>query len=244
MKGIKKYGLGFLALLLLAACAGPTFEWISINPEKIILARKAAPYHEGVKKVNLTFDMKEKTKTVYYNESDAYFKENQSNQSNSNPIAQREKRAFNKANTTTPAITKSTTKIVKHSSNTNAESRSENKGEEEAVSKLNDALKIPAKTKTAIKSIPNTNTKSTTKTNVPNVKQSPQTEVKKDQQAKNTISKESKEVSSRKGDTMIWAGLVLVVIGVVLGFIFGRSAFLIAVAGLVFAVIGFILKRF
>lgn len=236
MKGIKKYGLGFLALLLLAACAGPTFEWISINPEKIILARKAAPYNEGVKKVDLTFDMKEKTKTVYYNESDTYFKENAAN-----PIAQREKRAFNEESSAAPAITKSTPKTVTHSSSAKAESESK-KEEEDPIAKFNDGLKIPSKTKSENRNIPNT---STTKSNSPNIKtQTPQTEVKKDQQANNTISKESKEASSRKGDTIMWAGLILVVIGVVLGFIFGRSAFLIAVGGLIFAIVGFILKRF
>lgn len=240
MKGIKKYGLGFLALLLLAACAGPTFEWITINPDKIILARKATPYHEGVKKVDLTFDMKEKPKTVYYNESDTYFKENASN-----PIAQREKRSFNAVSTSSPANTKSNNKTIAHPS-AKVESKNETKGEEEAVSKLNDALKIPLKTKTANNNIPNTNTKSTPKTSEPNVKTQtpPQTEVKKDYQANNTISKEVKEAYSRRGITIMWAGLVLVVIGVVLGFIFGRSAFLIAVAGLVFAIIGFVLKRF
>lgn len=237
MKGIKKYGLGLLALLLLAACAGPTFEWISINPDKIISARKTTPYHEGVKKVDLTFDMKEKTKTVYYNESDTYFKEN-----SSNPIAQREKRAFNDVNSSSPAITKSNNKTITHSSNTTkAESKSETKGEEEAVAKLNDALKIPLKTKTANKDISNTNTK----TSEPNTKTqaSPQTEVKKAPQVKNTVSKEIKDAYTRRGITIMWAGLILIVIGVILGFIFGRSAFLIAVAGLVFAIIGFILKQ-
>lgn len=240
MKGIKKYGLSFLALLLLAACAGPTFEWISINPEKIILARKAVPYNEGVKKVDLTFDMKEKTRTVYYNESDTYFKENAAK-----PIAQRQKRAFNEANTTNaaaPAITKSTPKIITRFSSAKAESESK-KEEEDPISKFNDGLKIPSKTKSKDRNTPIT---STTKSNKPTLEtqSSHQNEIKRNQQAKKTISKESKESLVRKGNTIMWAGLVLIVIGAVLGFIFGRSAFLISAAGLVFAIVGFILKRF
>ena len=127
-----------------------------------------------------------------------------------------------------------------------------------ASDKLNGALRIPKKPiqqiigdqkettpiKTEIKKVTPSKqktvlVKSVTKSN-PRVKKNIiQTEV-KPLIEKNDKIKEF--LNARKGNSFILAGAALAVIGVVLGLIFGKSAYLVSGAGIVFAAIGFILK--
>ena len=122
-----------------------------------------------------------------------------------------------------------------------------------ALDKLNGALKIPKK---PIKQIIGTQNESSTipkkvssKSKIvmsnPLVKpklaiQQAETEVRPTVEKKNDKVKEF--LNARKGNNFILAGAALAVIGVILGLIFGRSAYLVSGAGIVFAAIGFILK--
>lgn len=64
----------------------------------------------------------------------------------------------------------------------------------------------------------------------------------KDIKEKNPEIEKQTEAKAKRGNNLMWAGLVLIILGVVMGFIFGRSAFLIALAGVVFAGIGYFFK--
>ena len=64
----------------------------------------------------------------------------------------------------------------------------------------------------------------------------------KDIKQKNPDLQEKAVAKAQRSKNLLWAGLILVVIGSIMGFVFGRSAFLIALAGVVFAAIGYFFK--
>ena len=48
--------------------------------------------------------------------------------------------------------------------------------------------------------------------------------------------------NAKRGNNFLLAGLVLGVMGVILGLIFGKMAYFISLAGIIFALVGFIIK--
>jgi F0F1-type ATP synthase assembly protein I len=237
MNALKKYSLGIVSLLLMVSCARQNFEWIKINPDKIILARNTMPFTERVKNVDMTLQMQEKSEPVYYNESNTYF--------NQNKDAAASTATFDiKIEAPPKASTKKSqdTKILPASTN-NAPHKIK---EDESVSKLNDALKIPLAKEVKSGNIPHTQIKSSPKREeLKESKTSPLIEKKPAVQKENNIKgKDAKtSVISQKGKSLMLIGGILVVIGLVLGFIFDRSAFWISAAGLVFAILGFFIKN-
>lgn len=285
MKFLKKYSLLIIIALLVSACANrATFEWIKINPDKIKEANTRVAYRNGIRNIDLTFDLKEKTTPIYYESPEAFEAGNSTPMVITKPEIVAKPSVKSKAvirpvivnrNPTAPKtiyrkpveikkITPSKTIIakpvaVKKLTVPKPERRVDSVNPEEekiALEKLNGALKIPKKpikqiigeqkettplVKKEVKKVLNVNQPKKEKV-LPNLK----IEQKKLQsEVKTTIDRKDKLndfLKTRKGNNFILAGTALAVIGVILGLIFGKSAYLVSGAGIIFAAIGFILK--
>ncbi len=223
---IGTYTFGFLAILFTTGCATSNFEWVKVNPEKIQLAKSRAPYSENTRQVNLVFQLKEKDTEVYYPESNGFF------ESDGKKAEAVEKSSALKRN------------IKKSQHHANSASQLQNTASSSAVSdelkpvssnvsnaeKLNSALKIPL-----IKS----------GKNIASFGPSP-SEVR--EMAFNSIKEKNPELAEKsaakeqRGKNLMWTGLGLIVFGGVMGLIFGKSAFLISLAGVVFTGIGYFFR--
>lgn len=224
---IVTYTFGFLALLFTSGCASSNFEWIKINPDKVHLAKNSAPYSENIRRVNLVFQLKEKDTEVYYSESEGFFA------SDGKSAESVEMLSALKQNI------KKSQRGVKHSA-LNAAKPIRNPAVDiqskvalsnpSNADKLNAALKIPLMN--AGKNVGSFGPSAS--------------EVR--EMAFNTIKEKNPELAEksaakeRRGKNLMWAGLGLIVFGGVMGLIFGKSAFLISVAGVVFAAIGYFFR--
>ena len=287
MNSLKKYSLLILIAMLVSACANrASFEWIKINPDKIKEANTRVAYRNGIRNIDLTIELKEKTIPIYYESPEAFeagssipliitkpemvskpsIKRKVVNRPSiktkktiapkpiySNPI-ELKKIIPKKSSPDQPVAVKKTSiynpaKIVD----------SINPEEEKiALDKLNGALKIPKKpvkqiigkqkettpNKTEVEKVLSSKQKTVlinpvAKSNLNVAKKIIQTEVKPIIEKKDKV---KEFLNARKGYSFILAGAALAVIGVVLGLIFGKSAYLVSGAGIIFAAIGFILK--
>ena len=52
----------------------------------------------------------------------------------------------------------------------------------------------------------------------------------------------SQTSNSKASKTYLWVGIVLVVVGIILGILFGKTALLVSIAGLIFVIIGYTIK--
>jgi hypothetical protein len=237
----RRYILGLIATLMVLSSCRSNYEWININPDKIQKARKYIPQNEKVNKVDITIDLKEKDKTVYYSEPTGFFADQAKIVAdNSIPdIKKRNSKSFKKKNLASnfssqqsfnapkkEVIQKQSVKKTIPTSN---------------ASKLNGALKLPVKP--SVKQSQSLNSVNG------NIKQRGKTTAEMRSLAFNDIKSKNSEIESqfnqnlRRGQGLLWVGLVLGVAGLVLGFIFGRSAFIISIVGVVFAAIGFFIQR-
>ena len=287
MISLKKYSLLILTAMLVSACANQaTFEWIKINPDKIKEASTRVAYRNGVRNIDLTLDLKEKTIPIYYESPEAFEAGNSiplvitKPEMVSRPIVKSKvinRPSINTRKTVAPKAiyrkpveikkimpTKINTVLPLAVKKTNIVNPAKivdslNPDEEKiALDRLNSALKIPKKPikqiigkqkeikpiKTKVEKVLPSKQKTVlvkhdAKSNSKVAKNIIQTEVKP------TIEKRDKVkefLNARKANTFILAGAALAVIGVILGLIFGKSAYLVSGAGIVFAAIGFILK--
>jgi hypothetical protein len=237
---LKKYILVVLGLFMLTACR-QNFEWVNINPEKLIAASKAAPYQKGVRNVNMTLDLKEKQKETYYNTPEEYIAQNPAPVLIAKPTSRNRKRSSVASNSIIVEQPIPTVSSPLHVPNKLVP--------DTAADKLNGALKIPENEQIKIDKSLNEDTtliQGETSKSDGSLKQGDQLETKKIIQdelytpKKDTIF--DKFASDKKANSFLLAGFVFVVLGVVLGLIFGKVAFLIAAAGLVFTIIGLLLK--
>ena len=287
MISLKKYSLLILTAMLVSACANQaTFEWIKINPDKIKEANTRVAYRNGIRNIDLTLDLKEKTVPIYFESPEAFEAGNSiplvitkpemvSKPSVKSKTINRPALAINKIVVPKPVYKKpvevkkiiplkvvpskaiKANKKIAPKSAKIADSISPNE-EKIASDKLNGALRIPKKPikqiigeqkeiipiKTEIKKVVPSKQKTVLVKSV--IKSNPKVE-------KNIIQTEVKPVidkndkikeflNARKGNSFILAGAALAIIGVVMGLIFGKSAYLVSGAGMIFAAIGFILK--
>lgn len=224
---IGKYTVGLLAVLLATGCATTNFEWVKINPEKIQLAKKTAPYSDKVKQVSLVLQLKEKDMVLYYPESNGFFETAESKTeavSNKSPLQTNIKKGNRFAKIFKAQPLKAT---VQELESVPVKVASE-------ADKLNAALKIPLNSK-ALKAGKNT---ASFGSNASEIREMAFNDIKK----KNPELEQKAAQNQQRGKNLIWAGLVLIVLGGVMGFIFGRSAFLISLAGAVFAGIGYFFR--
>ncbi|MEO5912324.1 MAG: hypothetical protein ABIP95_15665 [Pelobium sp.] len=248
MKLLKQYTFVLFCLLLLSGCADRTFEWISIKPEKINLAREAVLENGGVRKVDMTFTLQEKSKENYFNDANTYLTtQNSSNsvikQSPKTPAENPNRRLGSRK---TFITSKSADPLLKKSVVNEVANVPE---KEKKTTKLNDAIKFHKNLKPKLSS-ETTALRNETMHQMLNDK-------KREDLSSNKISEdstiESKEKTDRfskikssedirKGQSIMWVGLILVLLGGILGFIFGKNAFYITGAGLVFAIIGYFIK--
>lgn len=231
---IGRYALGLLTLTVITSCAQNTFEWVKINPDKIILAKSRAPYSAEVRQVNLTVALKEKGNTVYYSESDGFFAEKAIKTevvSITAPLRKKADRNQGSIKRYQKAVPKAVLPISKSTPSKSASPKAPVPSDAE---KINSALKIPLNSK-ALKAGKNVGSFGSGASEIREM-------------AFNDIKKNNPELGQKsaddqqRGKNLMWAGLVLVLLGGVMGFIFGRSAFLISLAGVVFAAIGYFFR--
>jgi len=244
------FWLSMITVITLSSCRN-NFEWININPEKIQLARKPQPVIEKkVKKVSIQIELKEKDNEIYFNESTGFFADDDQKQNlvntpilnqNSTVLTNNQKapkakssnkgttktQAGNKTDVATPKLTAPKTEIPKIKEATSED-------------KLNGALIIPSKLsikkgqpseKTTIKSNPETANQMRSNA-IEDIK-------KKNPEIKN---KQSEKI--RRGEYLMFGGLILAVFGAIMGVVFGKSAYIISIVGVVFAAIGAVMKYY
>ncbi len=237
----RRYFLGIMALAMVLTSCRNNYEWININPEKIQKAKKYVPQSEKVNQVDITIDLKEKDNTVYYNEPTGFFADQVKGSSLTNNTSNQKKKtesAVKKSKylaVNNPSITSSikTAKLQLSSKAMVSKSAS--------AIKLNGALKLPVKPlikpKEALKSVNG------------NLKPIGKTAAEMRSLAFNDIKSKNPEIESKsnqnvkRGQSLLWVGLVLGIAGLVLGFIFGRSAFIISIVGVVFVALGFFIQQ-
>lgn len=232
---IGKYIIGFLAMLLATGCATTNFEWIKVNPDKIQLAKNTAPYSDNIRRVDMVFELKEKDRVLYYPEPNGFFASEQSNQNQTNnkyPIKKNINRGIRFKKATESKQEKSVQIAVKQKSVAD-QPKPAVKNDSEA-DKLNAALKIPLNSN-ALKSGKKIGSFGS---NSSEIREMTFDAIKK----RNPELAQKSADNEQRGKNLMWAGLVLVVLGGVMGFIFGKSAFLISLAGAVFAGIGYFFR--
>ncbi len=232
---IAKYIVGFLVILLTTGCATTNFEWVKINPEKIQLAKKTVSYSDKVRQVNIVLQLKEKDNVLYYPESDGFFVSQESKTEvavNKSPLQKNTGKRVQFSKPIKSSTVQSVAPVAKKSAIVSSATPTVKVDLE--ANKLNSALKIPLNSN-ALRARKNAASFGSSASEIREM-------------AFNDIKKKNPELERRsfenqqRGKNLIWAGLVLVVLGGVMGFIFGRSAFLIALAGVIFAGIGYFFK--
>ncbi|MBC7653944.1 MAG: hypothetical protein H7098_05645 [Oligoflexus sp.] len=234
------YILGLIALLMVLSSCRNNYEWININPEKIQKARKYVPQSDKVNQVDITIDLKEKDKTVYYNEPIGFFADHEKGTLTKIPYTEKKKSKSSVKKNSYLTLSNSSVSTPKKTvkmqpSNPMVVSKSS------TAKKINGALKLPVKSLTK--------QKKTLKSVNGNLKPIDKTASEMRALAFNDIKSKNPEIelksnqNLRRGKSLLWVGLVLGIAGLVLGFIFGRSAFIISIVGVVFAAIGFFIQR-
>lgn len=233
---IGKYVFGLLAILLATGCATTNFEWVKINPEKIQLAKQRAPYSDNVRQVNLVLQLKSKDSVFYYPESSGFFATDETKVefvSQQKPLRKNIRKSGRSVKRFFGGKTEPSVAAKQNVTPKNQQSKTVSSGVANA-DKLNSALKIPLNSK-ALKAGKNAASFGPSASEIREM-------------AFNDIKKKNPEIEERslakqqRGKNLMWAGLVLVVLGGIMGFVFGRSAFLIALAGIVFAGIGYFFR--
>ncbi|HEX7365927.1 MAG TPA: hypothetical protein VF273_02470 [Pelobium sp.] len=229
-----KYYVWCLILLSVNAAAQSRSQSIKINPDLILSAQDRAPYIQDIRTINYVWTLQEKEKALYFASADDFFNDAEASKmesdgANLSTIRRREM---------VPRSQKASAKsLVKKPVTPKAQRLlgiAKISGKKSDADKLNDALKIPLNAK-ALKAGKNAASFGAGASEIR-------------QMAFNDIKKENPDLAQKKlakqqrGKNLIWAGLVLVVLGGIMGFVFGRSAFLIAVAGVVFAGIGYFFR--
>ena len=234
---LRKYVLGFIVMLLFSACAQKaTFEWIKVNPEKVNIATIAEPYPTTIRNVSIIIDLKEKENTEFYNNSTGFFSSIES-----------ENKVVSTSKYTSPLKNNIAKSRVKHQSKVYSAKSSSNHIKlaplkhkaviDSPADKLNGALKLP------LKPIKVNNSTTNQKRNTFNKTAAEiRTMAFNDIKVKNPEIEERSLIKAQKSKSLMWLGVILLVVGGVLGFILNRSAFLIAIAGGVFAVIGYFIR--
>lgn len=236
-KKIVKYIACFLVFLSATATAQTKFQLIKINPDPILLAQTRVPYTAEIRRIDYVWTLQEKGKTLNYPTSDNFFTDNSAktelatNQSASLKRTKKHPYAEN-IKTKKPVINQ--TKIAGKVPRTKTEIVSKAPAPTNDADKINGALKIPANSK-ALNSGKNT---AAFGSSAAEIRAMAFNDIKK----KNPELEEKYIAKQQRSKNLMWAGLVLVVLGGIMGFIFGRSAFLISLAGIVFAGIGYFFK--
>ena len=287
MISFKKNSLFILIAFLVSACANQaTFEWIKINPDKIKEANTNVAYRNGIRNIDLTIELKEKTIPIYYESPEAF------EAGNSAPLIITKPEMVSKPSIKRKVVNRPSIKTkktiapkpiyskpielkkiipkksspdqpvaVKKTSIYNPAKIVDSINPEEekiALDKLNGALKIPKKpvkqiigkqkettpNKTEVEKVLSFKQKTVlikpvAKSNLNVAKKIIQTEVKPIIEKKDKV---NEFLNARQGNSFILAGAALAVIGVVLGLIFGKSAYLVSGAGIIFAAVGVFLK--
>ncbi len=247
---LKKYSVSLFLLLLFSACR-QNFEWININPDKLILASKSTPYQKGVRQVDLNLDLKEKEKRIYFESPEAYISMQPATSIGVVKSKETVKKSVKKKSDIPIKIepAKALQPDVKAEKEQPVVKAKE--VQDTSADKLNGALKIPAKDKKVIKEPvkkivlvdPIANTPAEKPINQVISKDSSSSFQKEPIVEDSSINKSFEPTSNAKrGNNFLLAGLVLGVMGVILGLIFGKMAYFISLVGIVFALIGFIMR--
>jgi hypothetical protein len=243
---ISFFWLSIIVLTTLSSCRN-NFEWININPEKIQLARKPQPVLEKkIKKISIKIDLKEKDSVKYYNEPTGFFTDEDKRQNLVNAplliqntstlyIPKKSVKSRYKRNSVAKqSEIKTISPVLKKSEKKTDIPKIE---EPSSKDKLNGSIILPAK--------PNVKNSNSTKANL---KSNPETANQMRSKAFDDIKKQNPEIESKqaekikRGEYLMYGGLILTVFGVIMGFVFGKTAYIISIVGVVFAAIGAVMK--
>lgn len=233
---MKRSALNYLlliTLLLVSSCASKTYEWVKINPDKIIQAKSAKSYSENINYVEVLVNAKYKAERIVYveNSTDYFSAQNSKPSVKPHKGIVKNNQALKISNhvklTSTPKIkTRPLTQgkvinqpIAKSNIPVNNKLTSVSVEEAAAMSKLNSGLKMPKK-----KKLPK------------DISLSERTN--KYERHKPLSDNDIREEGARR-NSYLWLGLVLLIVGLIIGLIFGGFAYFISVVGLVFLVIGY-----
>lgn len=233
---IGKYIFGWLALLLVTGCATTNFEWVKINPEKIQLAKERSPYSDEIRRVNMVLQLKAKDSVFYYPESSGFFAKDNT-EAPFVPVQRTQRKNIKKSHYSAKHVNVQNTEpiaITKKKALIKSKSEQEESSANLSADKINAALKIPLNSK-ALKAGKNI---ASFGSSASEIREMAFNDIKK----KNPELEQKSVEKQQRGKNLMWAGLILVILGGILGFVFGRSAFLISLAGVVFAGIGYFFK--
>jgi hypothetical protein len=247
---LKKYSVSLFVLLLFSACR-QNFEWININPDKLILASKSTPYQKGVRQVDLNLDLKEKEKRIYFESPEAYISMQPA--ASTDVVKPKATIKKNKKTKSDASIIITPTKALQPDVKVEKEKPfvGSKEAQDTSADKLNGALKIPIKDKKVIKEPAKKKVLAESKSNKTSEKPISQvfskdssTYLQREPIIEDSSTTKSFEpiTNAKRGNNFLLAGLVLGVMGVILGLIFGKMAYFISLAGIIFALIGFIMK--
>lgn len=237
-KSLLKYCIWCLVLLSVNAAAQTRSQSIKINPDLILAAENRVPYTGDIRTINYVWTLQEKEKTLYYAATDDFFidtkepKVDVDKAVSSLPQPSRTVLRSRIAGTQNLAVHQSPKGIKPPVFKTPVTAK--NKVKIGDADKINDALKIPVNSK-ALKAGKNA---ASFGPSAAEIREMAFNDIKK----KNPEIEQKSADKQQRGKNLMWAGLILVVLGGIMGFVFGRSAFLISVAGIVFAGIGYFFR--
>lgn len=238
--------------LLLSACASKTYEWIKINPDRL-KAHKSSSSRGGLKTVNMTISLKEKEeRNLYYENAEDYLSANPQNiTSTQTKFSEKKKSKFvgrNKSVVSSPLSKKfnpssepefSVDKL--NSSLRLPKKKAKNSLEKEEIVKADKSVKAEDIAPSIAIEIPNEGTTESLATQNEELYKNnePVQDFSSSSQVQDEENLDVVRENSGKKNSYMWVGLVLLVIGLIIGLIFGGMAYLISVAGIVFLFIGY-----
>lgn len=242
--------------LLLSACASRTYEWIKVNPDRL-KAYKSAPANGGLRTVSMKISLKEKAEQITYYENTAdYINANPENidfeqaviPNKSKPKYLRRNKASNSSlekkpllKTSEPEFSvdklNSSLRIPKKKSLKGSENNLASKTDKPPIAPLEIAPSPDVTTTVEDKTDNTSESKNEGLFNEDNEQTSDDFSSSNQVQEDDSLDPDQK--SSGKKNSYMWVGLVLLIIGLIIGLIFGGMAYLISVAGIVFLAIGY-----
>lgn len=263
---MKKSALNYILLITfftLSSCASKNYEWVKINPDRIAKAKTSKPYSENIKYVDILVNAKYKAENVVYVENSAAYFTSQ----NSSSVKPNNRRIINKRTLLANNTAKVTGQPASKPKSINIKSQRAPEEGAAAMNKLNGGLILPEKKMPLAEDKPLFEDVAPVKeTHAQIEKEAVPLNTKTDENLSydnglGQLEDQDIELSSRqlndssleplsenqikegaKRNSYMWVGLVLLIIGLIIGLIFGGLAYFISVIGIVFLLIGYLTK--
>jgi hypothetical protein len=242
-----------VTLVILCSCGSRTYEWVKINPDKVGMSKRSTSYSATVRQVDVKVNIKPKAgRVIYVENSEDYFANPISGTTESFAVAPRKtvKRSHRESKSSKLQVTE-------------VENRHSSSEKDIDINLLNKGLIIPAKKKVkevnhdgqeagdsvalstnltpGVENMDDTLNHANDLSQLENSnRESAENELRtaNDQAVAGNHIKEERS----KRNSYMWVGLMLLIVGLIIGLIFGSMAYLISVVGIVFLLIGYFTK--